>query len=321
MSPLFGPSAETILGRGTPAQGRVIGIAVRYSHDDPPVRLDEYAVESNGEIYGIRQSLTPDDDVRLGMTVGLRIDGKAAVIEWGDGGTARWKLLGTPPAPGIDDNTQGLGAARKKWRPATVTVVAVTPRSVMLGMGSVLDLVVTVAIPGEEAYETTIPNASFAHYAMHLVTPGTAIPGWVNPSRLDKILVDWAAGAAATPGVGLASALPSKYEQGVSLMNVDAVTTAAAKGDLPDVKVPGFLSKLGVTSTTPDAVEDDVPWDTFIAAFKATGSGTIQGAEADALATAAGVPAGEWDAVQARWMKRISRDMKLGIAFGQALNG
>jgi hypothetical protein len=321
MSPLFGPSAETILSRGTPAQGRIIGISVRYSHDDPPIRLDEYAVESNGEIYGIRQQLSPDDDVRLGMNVGLRIDGKAAVIEWGDGGTHRWKSLGTPPAPGIDDDTEGLGGARKKWRAASVTVVALTPRSVMLGMGTVLDLTVTVAISGEEPYETTLPKISPAHYATHLVSIGTVIPAWVNPSRLDKVQVDWAAGAAAHPGAGVPSALPEGAGEPISMMSVDAVTTAAASGDLPDLPVPGFLSKLGVTSTTPDAVEDDVPWDTFIAAFKATGSGAKQGAEADALASAVGVPAGEWDAVQARWMKRISRDMKLGIAFGQALNG
>jgi hypothetical protein len=228
MSPLFGPSAETILGRGTPAQGRIIGIAVRYSRDDPPIRLDEYAVESNGEIYGIRQGLSPDDDVRLGMNVGLRIDGKAAVIEWGDGGTHRWKSLGTPPAPGIDDDTEGLGGARKKWRAATVTVVALTPRSVML------DLTVTVTISGEEPYETTLPKVSPAHYATHLVAIGTVVPAWVNPSRLDKVQVDWAAGAAANPGAGVPSALP-------------------------EGPVPGFLSKLGVTSTTPDAVEDDVP--------------------------------------------------------------
>jgi hypothetical protein len=321
MSPLFGASAENVLSRGTPARGRIIGIAIRYTHDDPPQRLDEYAVECNGEIYGIRQRLSPEGDVRLGMDVGLRIDGKVAVIEWGDVETYRWKSLGTPPAPGIDDDTEGLGGARKKWRPATITVLALTPRSVMLGMGTVLDLTVNVAIAGEEPYETTIPKISPAHYATHLVAVGSVVPAWVNPARLDKVQVDWAAGAAANPGVGMPSAVLGTGGEPISMMNVDAVTTAAASGDLPDVPVPGFLSKLGVTSTSPGDVEDPVSWDTFIAAFKATGNGAVQGAEADALATAAGVPAGEWDDAQARWMKRISRDMKLGIAFGQALNG
>ena len=325
MSPLFGASAETILSRGTPAHGRIIGIAIRYTHDDPPVRLDEYAIESNGEIYGIRQHLSPDGDVRLGMSVGLRIDGKAAVIEWGDGGTHRWKALGTPPAPGIDDDTEGLAGARKKWRPATVTVIGPTPRSVMFGMASVLDLTVAVAISGEEPYETTIPKISPAHYATHLVAPGTVIPAWVNPGRLDKVQVDWAAGAASNPGVGVPSALPGRSESPTSLMgsgNEAPASAAPEPAATPaDFEVPGFLAKLGVTSTTPDQVEDAVPWDTFIAVFKATGNGTIQGADADALATAAGVPAGDWDAAQSRWMKRISRDMKLGMAFGQAING
>lgn len=329
MSPLFGARAENVLSRGTPAQGRIIGIAIRHTHDDPPVRLDEYAIESNGEIYGIRQSLSPEGDVRLGMSVGLRVDGKSAVIEWGDGSTGRWKALGTPPAPGIDDDSGGLGAARKKWRAASATVLGLTPRKVLFGMGSVLDLTVRLAIPGEEPYETTIPQIAPAHYATHLVALGTVIPAWVNPSRLDKVLVDWAAGAAASPGVGIAAALPNRYEEAVSQMSVDAVsvdavTTAAANGDFPEVPVPDFIANL-VPKPSPDKREDDdadeVSWDTFIAAFKATGNGAKQGAEADALATAAGVPAGEWDAAQARWMKRISRDIKLGIAFGQALNG
>ena len=306
MSPLFGANADRVLSHGTPAQGRIIGIAIRYTHDDPPIRLDEYAVESNGEIYGIRQSLSPDGEVRLGMNVGLRVDGKAAVIEWSEGGTHRWKVLGTPPAPGIDDDTEGLGAARKKWRAATVTVLALTPRSVMFGIGSVLDLTVHVAIPGEEPYETTIPKVRPAHYATHLVALGTVIPAWVNPARLDRVLVDWAAGAAATPGIGAPSALPDAVEEPISMMSVDAATTAAASPAAP----PG-----------PAGIDDEVPWETFIAAFKATGNGAKQGAEADALAATVGVPAGEWDAVQARWMKRISRDLKLGIAFGQALNG
>ena len=208
MSPLFGAGAENVVRRGTPAQGRIIGIAIRYSHDNPPVRRDEYAVESNGEIYGIRQRLSPEDEVRLGMNVGLRIDGKAAVIEWGDGGIGRWKSLGTPPAPGIDDDSEGLGVARKKWKAATVTVLSLTPSGVTPGAGTALDLVVNVVIPGDKPYETTIAKITPAHYATHLVALGTVIPAWVNPDRLDKVQVDWAAGAAASPGVGLPSTLP-----------------------------------------------------------------------------------------------------------------
>jgi hypothetical protein len=320
MSPLFGPKPDDVLARGVPASGSIVGIEVRYSHDDPPQRLDEYAVESGGTTYGVRQQLSPASEVRLGMTVPLRVDGKIAVIDWGDVNTYRWKPLATPPARGITDDSNGLGGARKKWTAATATVLGLTTRPVMLGLGSANDLTVRVAISGQEPYETTIAKAEPAHYATHLVAVGSEIPAWVNPSRLDKVQLDWAAAALANPGVSAPSALPDRAEAPRSMMGTDG-STAVTADEVPDIPIPAFLQKLGMTSSTPDEVEDAVSWDTFIAVFKATGNGAVQGAQAEAIATGLGVPSGEWDAAQARWMKRISRDMKLGMAFGQALNG
>src|SRR5688572_23140574 len=109
MSPLFGPNPEKILETGAPAQGRIVGIAIQLTHDDPPVRIEEYAVEAAGRVYGIRQTLRPADEVRLGMTVTLRVDGDAAVIDWGDVDTHGWKALKKPPAAGIDDDTDPDG--------------------------------------------------------------------------------------------------------------------------------------------------------------------------------------------------------------------
>ena len=306
MSPLFGPNADKLLASGTLAPGTITGIDVRFSHDDPPVRVDEYAVQSGGTTYGIRQTLEPEGDVRLGMPVSLRIDGKAAIIEWGDVYTHRWKSLSAAPADGISDDTAGLGAARKKWTPATVSIESIDSRSVMFGMASVFDATVNVAIAGQEPYQTTIPKVYPSHYATHLFTAGSVLPGWVNPSRLDKVLIDWAAAAVATPGVGVASALPARGDTDVSVAIGDAAAEAVSK---VAAKLPGAPS-----------VDDEVSWETFIAAFKATNNGSVRGAEGDALAASVGVPAGEWDAVQARWMGRIARDMKLGIAFGQALS-
>lgn len=323
MSPLFGPSADDVVARGVLAQGTIVGIEVRYTHDDPPLRLDEYTVESGGTTYGIRQRLSPESEVRLGMSVSLHIDGKNAVIEWGDVNTYRWKPISPPPAAGIVDETNGLGGARKRWTAATATVLGLETRSSMLGLSTANDLKVQIAIAGQEPYETTLSKVEPAHYATHLVAAGSVIPAWVNPSRLDKVQLDWAAGAVANPGVSAASGLPQRSEAPRSMMSFGGgdASEESAGDSMPDIAVPGFLKKLGVTSTTPDQVEDAVPFDTFVAVFKATGNGAVQGAEAEKIATGLGIPAGEWDAAQTRWMQRIARDMKLGTAFSKALNG
>lgn len=323
MSPLFGPSAESVLSRGTPAQGTIVGIRIGWSHDDPPQRLDEYAVSAGDTVYGVRQQLSPDADVRLGMSVGLRVDGKAAVIEWGSLETRRWKTLGTPPAAGIEDDGNGMRAARAKWIPAAITIVAITERSVMLGMATVHDVSVHVTPSGQASYETVLKNIQPAHYATHLFAPGTDVSGWVNPSRLDTVLIDWAASAVDAPGVGATSVVPQKTGGlfGGGATSVGAAAPSAAVADEPPIELPGFMKNFGFTSTSPDEVADDVSWEAFIAVFRATGSGAIQGAEADAIAVQHGIAAGEWDAAQTRWMNRIAKDMKLGIAFGKALNG
>lgn len=353
MSPLFGPSASALLSRGSVAAGRITGIAIRYSEEDSPLRVADYAVESNGTVYGIRQELSPATEVRLGMPVQLRVDGKAAFIEWGDIDTNDWKSLRNPPQPGVTDSPQSLASARKRWTAASATLGALTERSVLMGLGTAYDVTIVVTIAGQEPYETAIKGVRPGTYATHLVAPGSVVPVWVKPGRLDKVLIDWAAAAEQTPGVGTTSAMPDSAPRdsfgtgftgeaaggassvhaggahmggvepggvhgggvGVSGPGAQAGTQAGAP------QLPAFLSAMGITSTSPDEIDDPVSFETFIAAFKATGSGSIRGPEADALASAVGVPAGEWDAVQARWMKRISRDMTLGMAFGQALHG
>ena len=87
MSPLFGPDAGRVLLKGTRIPGTIIGIETNVTHDDESTRFCEYAVEAGGKVYGIRQDLAPDDEIRLGMPVTLAVDGDAAVIEWGDSGT------------------------------------------------------------------------------------------------------------------------------------------------------------------------------------------------------------------------------------------
>ena len=74
-------------------------------------------------------------------------------------------------------------------------------------------------------------------YAQHLVAAGTVLPGTARPGRTDKVRIDWPAAAMATPGNGVAPALPRAAEDspaGVRDGDVERLDRAglAADGDL-----------------------------------------------------------------------------------------
>jgi hypothetical protein len=216
MSPLFGPSADKVRERGTATPGKIVGIEIRMTHDDDPVRLDEYAVEAGGTVYGVRQSLSPVSDVRLGMPVTLRVDGKAAVIDWGEFSDARWKTLSTPPAAGITDprlgdNRTGLEKARTGTR-VTATVLEFVSRSVAFGLGRVLDVRCSVQADGGAPHEATSPKVDAPFYAAHLVTVGATLLAW--ESAKGSLVIDWPASAEADPGVGRPAAGPLAGDSG-----------------------------------------------------------------------------------------------------------
>ncbi len=138
MSPLFGPDAGRVQLEGTRTPGTLVGIQVGVTSEEESSRFSDYAVEAGGTVYGIRQDLAPDDQIRLGMPVTLLVHGTAAVIEWGDSGTYRWKMLKTPPAPGIvddlDDN-DNRGAMNRIRRGTAVVGDAARVLGAMVALG------------------------------------------------------------------------------------------------------------------------------------------------------------------------------------------
>jgi hypothetical protein len=316
MSPLFGPDPKKVLARGEYLRGRVVGIKIGWTSDDSPSRLDHYAVEAGGRVFGIRQDLQPEDEVRLGMDVGLRVEKDAAVIEWGRGfNEYRWKRLKEPPAPGIEDDSDGLGKARSKWVAATATIVRIERRSMMMGLAQATDAVAVIHVEGQEDYELTISRVVPLFYASHLFAPGRALPAWVDPKRLDKVKLDWARAAMADPGVGEPPATPR------------------GEGHEPEIQPPtlapdGFAAKLlaraGVSvDGDPLTVEDPVGWDAFVAVQRAIAADgwTEDPARQEALAVAAGLPPGAWADARERWMGRIASDLGIGQAYRTAMGG
>jgi len=239
MSPLFGPDAGRVQLNGTRTAGTIVGIEVNITSDEGATRFNDYAVEAGGTVYGIRQDLDPDDEIRLGMPVTLLVDGTAAVIEWGDSGTYRWKMLKTPPAAGIADDLDGSGnrGAMKRIRRGTavaVTLLEFSVRKVALGLGESVDAKVR-AVPGGggEPFEATIPAMQQTPgYAAHLPAIGATLPGWIRSGLLggESVVIDWAAAANADPGVGRPPApLPGK--RGGLLGQLAGGTAGSAEAD------------------------------------------------------------------------------------------
>jgi hypothetical protein len=343
MSPLFGPDPRKILDRGAPASGRIVGIRVRWTHDDDAVRLDEFAVETQGRTLGVRQLLAPEYEVRLGMAVNARVDKNAAVIEWGEVSTGRWKALKDPPAPGIEDDSDGLGKARGRWIAATATIERLTERKMLMGIATVVDAVVVVHAGPDGDYELTIERLQPAFYAAHLFAAGVTLPVWIDPKRPDRVKVDWAQAAVAEPGVGRPPAWTSDPQAPGRAIGNDLTGGGAAAGaggiaapaapptsapPAPAMDPDGFaarmLAKAGIAvDGDPRAVEDEVGWDAFVAVQRAVAAeGWVVGEERqEQLARRQGIAAGAWPDARRRWMERIGRDLAIGSAYRQAMGG
>jgi hypothetical protein len=337
MSPLFGPDAGRVQLTGTRTPATVIGIETNVTSEESTTRFSDYAVEAGGTVYGVRQDLDPDDEIRLGMPVTLVVDGSAAVIEWGDSGTYRWKMLKTPPAPGIADDLDGSGnrGAMKRVRRGTavsVTVLGFSVRKVALGLGESVDAAARAVPDGGEPFETTIPAMQqVPGYAAHLPVVGATLPGWIRDGlRGRSVVIDWAAAATADPGVGRPPA-PLPGQRG-GLLGQLAGGTAGTAGTATDgaeagaPAIPGFAQKLLAKAGMPEAgasasaTEDVVSWQTFLDVQHQIDWGPLKKKEIEDYAVSRGVPAGEWPAAQRRWQVRMGSDMTLMSQYGERMS-
>ena len=229
---LFGVKFADLWRSGAEEPGAIVGIRVsEKSDDESSVRIEEYAVEVGGSVLGIRQNLSPVDEVRLGMPVTVRRDGKHAVIAWGSPQPGNWKTLGTPPAHGIDDN-RTLTVLKLTGKKARAEILSIGSRSKMLGLVSVNEVRFRVTPDdGSEPFETTATRVEPAYYATHLFVVGSVLPAYRRAIDPSSVRIDWAAAAMAEPGVGVRSlwfADPTAPVTPTSLMAADAAPPPAA---------------------------------------------------------------------------------------------
>jgi hypothetical protein len=317
---LFGPSFMKVWQAGAPAEGRIVGIRrTQVSEDESTIDLEDYAVEVGGEVLGIRQRLSPIQDVRFGMPVTVHRIGKAAVMRWGVPVERRWKSV-KAPAAGIEDKI--AGPPRGGWTRGETEILDLGSRSAMLGLATVAQAKVRFS----DGTEALVDKYVVPFYASHLGAVGDKLPALQHPRDAQKIRIDWPAAALAVPGVGIAAlggGIVNTAESG-------SVMGAGTGPTLPGFGKKGLLDRMQdkVASTTGNmmgydmnagpAAEDPVSWETFIAATVAIRDDPAT--PADEVAQRHGIPAGEWAAVNKRWMGRIMGDWKLGAAYGQALS-
>jgi len=206
--------ASKILERGQLVGGRIVGIHIGVSKDpDTNAKYPEYeyAIEVHAAppfVTGVRQPLSPNDIVRLGMDVAVRHIGSEAVIDWyatcGGRSGEHIKLLSKPPAPGIVDDYHDIHSARKKWVHGDCTILGAQRRQHrgLIGMRHSLHLDIGVNAPGMQPFSVALENVVVPNYASHLYGPGTRLPVWVRSGHSIAIEIDWPEAAMAFPGVG-----------------------------------------------------------------------------------------------------------------------
>jgi hypothetical protein len=317
---LFGPSFMKVWQSGAPAEGKIVGIRrSQISEDESTIEIEDYAIDVGGELVGVRQKLIPREEVRLGMPVTVHRQGKAAVIRWGAPADNRWKAV-KPPAAGIEDKV--AGPPRGGWAVGEVEILDLGSRSAMLGLSTVSQAKVRFS----DGTEALIDKYVAPFYASHLGAAGTKLPALQHPRDPRKIRIDWPAAAVANPGIGVAPILGGI----ASTAGSSSTMSAGDSNPLPGFGKKGLIDRMqdklasstgnmmGYDMNAGPAAEDPVSWETFIAATVAIRDDPTT--PADEVAQRHGIPAGEWAAVNKRWMGRIMSDWKLGAAYGQALS-
>ena len=206
--------ASKILERGQLVGGRIVGIHIGVSKDpdtNGKYPEPEYAVEVHTNppfLAGVRQHVSPNNLVRLGMDVAVRHIGREAVIDWyatcGGRSGEHAKPLSKPPAPGIVDDYLDIDSARKKWVHGDCTVLGALwhQHRGLVGMRHSLHLDIGVEAPGLQPFSIALDKVAVPGYASHLFGPGTRLPVWVRSGHSIAIEIDWPEAAMSFPGVG-----------------------------------------------------------------------------------------------------------------------
>lgn len=321
---LFGNSADKVLSKGVPTSGRLVAIKVESVSDgESHIRLDTYTVEMpGGERLVIRQRLAPDDVVRLGMGLELRMLGDDALIDWtatlapagirASNETYKWKMVKDDRSDGIRDLTLDLDKKARKGMAVDVEILGISEKKILMGLTSTMEFTLLVNAD-DEPYETTIDMQRVPHYATHLAVVGARLPAIVEGRRLDKVAIDWATAAQRDPGVGKPPS-PMVSTSSGSLFGGGPAESMMSTGS--DVAAGAPATADGPLSHDVAPPIEGVTLEVYAEVDARLAKSKINPREWDTFAQTYGVPAGRWADVSKQWRKTWMRSVEMQRVVG-----
>lgn len=319
---LFSRGPEKVINDGQRVRGRIVAIEVGERDDNGTQRrFDEYVVElgaaEGGRRLSLRQDLTPDVHVRLGMEVSAWVRGDDMFIDWkstmaeqsieGRNVQERWKGERDASRTGIADSTVGAQDALKKGEQGSMVINQLRWDSKFGGLVNTLTIAGTVTLGTDEPYDVELGRQHIPHYATHLPVAGRSVPVVVSVKRLDKVTIDWPSAAVAEPGVGVGPSTeiaPAREEpQSAMSMGGGAPWT-------PPEPPEGF--------TPPDPIEG-VSWPQYLAIEKAILDSGGYGRKTGELVESYGVSYATYTKASTSFGKLLRRDQALQLSFAAAM--
>jgi hypothetical protein len=321
---LFGGGPDKVLERGQLVGGTVVAIRVsQTSINDSIIRQDEYVVDLGGRRLGVRQRLDPDDRMRLGMQVAVRLRDDDLFIDWpttmaqvgvaATHDTYRWKSIKDWGGTGIEDETNGLGKAAKNGMPAWLRIERLEHRSHLGGMIQALSIAATVMPQGGAAYSIGLDKQMVPHYASHLATSGRVVPAFIDAKRPDKVAIDWPGAAMREPGVGVPPSTEAQRPASTWDTPVAAMSSGSLAADgswVPPPPPPGHV---------PPPPIEGVSWETYLTVETMLQRNKVKPRDWDAVAQGYGVPPGRWPQISQAWGRAMMVDPALQAAYAAAM--
>lgn len=319
---LFSRGPEKVINDGQRVRGRIVAIEVGERDDNGTQRrFDEYVVElgaaEGGRRLSLRQDLTPDVHVRLGMEVSAWVRGDDMFIDWkttmaeqgieGRNVQERWKGERDASRTGIADSTVGAQDALKKGEQGSMVISQLRWDSKFGGLVNTLTIAGTVTLGTDEPYDVELGRQHVPHYATHLPVVGRSVPVIVSVKRLDKVTIDWPSAAVAEPGVGVG---PSTEIAAAREEPQSAMSMGAGAAWTPPEPPAGF--------TPPDPIEG-VSWAQYLAIEKAILDSGGYGRKTGELVESYGVSYATYTKASTAYGKLLRRDQALQLSFAAAM--
>jgi hypothetical protein len=214
---LFSRGPEKVIKEGRRVRGRIVAMDfVQKSENESTILQTEYVVEldasEGGRRLGVRQTLSPNEYVRLGMEVAAVVRGDDLFIDWantmaaqgvhGTNETERWKGGRDATRQGVTDANIGLQKVKNGER-GVMRIEQFRSDSKFGGLIVTTTIVGTVKLGTDEPYLVEIPKQQLPYYATHLGVVGQVVPVLVSEKRLDKVVIDWPSAVQQQPGIGV----------------------------------------------------------------------------------------------------------------------